>query len=218
MDSESDDVPAKPRPNGFCARQGAKDFPPPSALPPPNAASLTMLNGHLSRQSQLILSNQSTVVQPLLTDLYQLSMAYAYWKAGKSKDTAVFDLYFRKNPFQGEFTIFAGLEDCLKFLEEFSYSKCDIEYLQSVFPPNTDPAFFEYLSEMTAKDLVLAAIPEGSVVFPRVPLIRIEGPLPVVQLLETTLLCLVNFASLVATNAARFRNAAGPGKTVSHPD
>jgi len=173
-----------------------------------------MLNGHLSRQSQLILSNQSTVVQPLLTDLYQLSMAYAYWKAGKAKDTAVFDLYFRKNPFQGEFTIFAGLEDCLKFLEEFSYSKCDIEYLQSVFPANTDPAFFEYLAEMNAKDLVLAAIPEGSVVFPRVPLIRIEGPLPVVQLLETTLLCLVNFASLVATNAARFRNAAGPEKTL----
>ena len=174
-----------------------------------------MLNGHLSRQSQLVLNNQSTVVQPLLTDLYQLSMAYAYWKAGKSKDTAVFDLYFRKNPFHGEFTIFAGLEDCLKFLEEFSYSKCDIEYLQGVFPANTDPAFFDYLAKINANDLVLAAIPEGSVVFPRVPLIRIEGPLPVVQLLETTLLCLVNFASLVATNAARFRNAAGPDKTVS---
>lgn len=189
---------------------GARNTPPPVG----SSTSLTMLNGHLSRQSQLVLNNQSTVVQPLLTDLYQLSMAYAYWKAGKAEDTAVFDLYFRKNPFQGEFTIFAGLEDCLKFLQEFSYSKCDIEYLQSVFPPNTDPKFFDYLSELNAKDLVLAAIPEGSVVFPRVPLIRIEGPLPVVQLLETTLLCLVNFASLVTTNAARFRNAAGPNKTL----
>ena len=110
-----------------------------------------MLNGRLSRQSQLVLNNQSTVVQPLLTDLYQLSMAYAYWKAGKKDDVAVFDLYFRKNPFQGEFTIFAGLEDCLKFLEEFSYSKCDIEYLQSVFPDGTDPAFFDYLEKVDAK-------------------------------------------------------------------
>lgn len=56
------------------------------------------------------------------TDLYQITMAYAYWKSGKIHDTAVFDLYFRKNPFQGEFTIFAGLEECLKFFENFNYS------------------------------------------------------------------------------------------------
>lgn len=175
-------------------------------------ASVTMLNGQLSRQSQLMLSNQSTVVQPLLTDLYQLSMAYAYWKAGKEKDIAVFDLFFRKNPFGGEFVIFAGLDDCVKLLKEFHYSDCDIEYLRSTFPADTDPAFFDYLASISAKDLVVAAIPEGSVVFPRIPLMRIEGPLPIVQLLETTLLCLVNYASLVATNAARFRNAAGPDK------
>ena len=58
----------------------------------------------------------------LLTDLYQITMAYAYWKADKVKDTAVFDLFFRKNPFHGEFTIFAGLEECLKFLDNFHYS------------------------------------------------------------------------------------------------
>ena len=56
-------------------------------------------------------------------DLYQVTMAYAYWKNGKSNDVSVFDLYFRKNPFQGEFTIFAGLEDCIKFLINFKYSK-----------------------------------------------------------------------------------------------
>lgn len=63
------------------------------------------------------------VINLLPTDLYQITMAYAYWKAGKTKDYSVFDLFFRKNPFQGEFTIFAGLEECLKFLEKFHYSE-----------------------------------------------------------------------------------------------
>ena len=59
----------------------------------------------------------------LISDLYQLTMAYAYWKAGRIEDKAVFDLFFRKNPFHGEFTIFAGLSECLKFLENFKYSE-----------------------------------------------------------------------------------------------
>ncbi|XP_054724836.1 nicotinate phosphoribosyltransferase-like [Uloborus diversus] len=150
------------------------------------------------------------VVQPLLTDLYQITMAYAYWKSSKCKDYAVFDLFFRKNPFSGEFTVFAGLEECLKFLENFRYSDSDIEYLKRILPSCVEPAFYEFLKELTAKDLKVYAIPEGTVVFPRVPLLRVEGPLPVTQLLETSFLTLVNYASLVATNAARYRIAAGP--------
>ncbi|XP_023715616.1 nicotinate phosphoribosyltransferase isoform X2 [Cryptotermes secundus] len=154
-------------------------------------------------------ARQNGVVQPLLTDLYQITMAYAYWKSGKINDTAVFDLYFRKNPFQGEFTIFAGLEECLKFFENFHYSDSDIEYLKQTLPQTIEPEFFVFLRQLTVEDVILSAIDEGSVAFPRIPLMRVEGPLIIVQLLETTMLTLVNYASLMATNAARYRLAAG---------
>ncbi|XP_047529169.1 nicotinate phosphoribosyltransferase isoform X2 [Vanessa atalanta] len=155
------------------------------------------------------MARQNGIVQPLLTDLYQITMAYAYWKSGKVNDTAVFDLFFRTNPFQGEFTIFAGLEECLKFLENFHYSDSDIEYLKQTLPATIEHEFYDYLKDLTCKDIKLSAIEEGSVVFPRVPLLRVEGPLIIAQLLETTLLTLVNFASLMATNAARYRMVAG---------
>ncbi|XP_068968163.1 nicotinate phosphoribosyltransferase isoform X1 [Bombus flavifrons] len=159
-------------------------------------------------------SRQNCVVQPLLTDLYQITMAYAYWKSQKMNDHAVFDLYFRKNPFQGEFTIFAGLEECMKFLEKFRYSSSDIKYLKSTMPSSVDQKFFEYLKDLTPKDVTIYAMEEGSVVFPRIPLLRVEGPLIMVQLLETTLLTLVNYASLMATNAARYRMVAGKNITL----
>ncbi|XP_063616542.1 nicotinate phosphoribosyltransferase isoform X2 [Cydia splendana] len=155
------------------------------------------------------MARQNGIVQPLLTDLYQITMAYAYWKSDKINDVAVFDLFFRNNPFQGEFTIFAGLEECLKFMENFHYSDSDIEYLMATLPENIEPEFYAYLRDLTCKDIKLSAIEEGSVVFPRVPLLRVEGPLIIAQLLETTLLTLVNFASLMATNAARYRMVAG---------
>uniref|UniRef100_A0A0A1XAE0 Nicotinate phosphoribosyltransferase n=1 Tax=Zeugodacus cucurbitae TaxID=28588 RepID=A0A0A1XAE0_ZEUCU len=153
--------------------------------------------------------NQNGVVQPLLTDLYQITMAYAYWKSGKTDDQSVFDLFFRTNPFHGEFTIFAGLEECLKFLDSFHYSDSDIDYLKQTLPEGVENEFFDYLASLTAKDVTLYAIDEGTVAFPRVPIIKVEGPLIIVQLLETTLLTLVNYASLMATNAARYRMVAG---------
>ncbi|KAF7272765.1 hypothetical protein GWI33_014474 [Rhynchophorus ferrugineus] len=164
---------------------------------------------HKSEQIHAKKMGQNGIVQPLLTDLYQITMAYAYWKAGKTEANAVFDLFFRKNPFHGEFTIFAGLEECLKFLEKFCYSHSDIEYIKHILPASIEPEFYEYLGSLTAKDIKVYAIEEGTVVFPRVPLLRVEGPLIVAQLLETTLLTLVNYASLMATNAARYRMAAG---------
>uniref|UniRef100_A0A669DHF9 Nicotinate phosphoribosyltransferase n=1 Tax=Oreochromis niloticus TaxID=8128 RepID=A0A669DHF9_ORENI len=149
-------------------------------------------------------------VPPLLTDLYQFTMAYAYWRAGRHEEHAVFELFFRDNPFGGGFSLFAGVHDCLLFLRNFRFADEDVEFLRSVMPPDTDPAFFQFLRCLDCSGVTLHSVPEGTVVFARVPLMEVAGPLPVVQLLETSLLCLVNYASLVCTNAARFRLAAGP--------
>ncbi|UJR23892.1 hypothetical protein I4U23_026864 [Adineta vaga] len=168
-----------------------------------------------SDRTQLMTSDeQSNVVQPLLTDLYQISMAYAYWKSNKHNDMAIFDLYFRKNPFGGEYTLFAGLEECLKFIRSYRFHESDIKYLRTVLPTYVENEYFEYLAALHMNDIKVYAVQEGTVVFPRIPLIRIEGPILKTQLLETTLLTLVNFASLVATNAARFRAATGAEKTL----
>ncbi|CAF3744477.1 unnamed protein product [Adineta steineri] len=157
--------------------------------------------------------NNTNIVQPLLTDLYQISMAYAYWKNRKHEEIAVFDLYFRKNPFGGEFTLFAGLEECLKFINNYKFQSTDIDYLRTTLPNYIEKEFYDYLSALNMNDIKIYAVPEGSVVFPRLPLLRIEGPILKGQLLETTLLTLVNYASLVATNAARFRATTGPDKS-----
>ncbi|XP_057697305.1 nicotinate phosphoribosyltransferase isoform X2 [Corythoichthys intestinalis] len=151
-------------------------------------------------------------VPPLLTDLYQFTMAYAYWRAGRHQEHSVFELFFRENPFCGCFTLFAGLNDCLLFLQSFRFTDKDVDFLRSVLPAATDPAFFQFLRSLDCSGVTLRSVPEGTVVFAREPLMEVAGPLAVVQLLETSLLCLVNYASLVCSNAARFRLASGPRK------
>lgn len=152
------------------------------------------------------------MVTPILTDLYQFTMAYAYWKAGKHNERAVFDLYFRKNPFRGEYTVFAGLEECIRFIANFKFSEEEISFIQESLPPTCESGFYDYLRGIDCTDVEVYAIPEGSVVFPKVPLMRVEGPVAVVQLLETPYVNLINYASLVATNAARHRFVAGKSK------
>ncbi|CAF1259571.1 unnamed protein product [Rotaria magnacalcarata] len=170
----------------------------------------------IASEKVLLMSSeqQSSVVQPLLTDLYQISMAYAYWKPNKHQEIATFDLYFRKNPFGGEYTLFAGLDECLKFVRDYKFHSSDIDYLRASLPNYIESEFYDYLSTLDMNDIKIHAVPEGTVVFPRLPLMRIEGPVLKTQLLETTLLTLVNYASLVATNAARFRSAIGADKTL----
>lgn len=150
--------------------------------------------------------------RPLLTDLYQATMALGYWCAGRAREPAEFELFFRRCPFGGAFALAAGLRDCLRFLHAFRLQDADVQFLASVLPPDTDPAFFEHLRSLDCSGVTVRALPEGSLALPGVPLLQVSGPLLVVQLLETPLLCLVSYASLIATNAARLRLIAGPEK------
>lgn len=142
----------------------------------------------------------------LLTDFYELSMAQAYWKRGIHLRQAVFHLIFRKRPFGGGFTIAAGLEQAIDYLENFRFDESDLTYLSeqkdaagSLF---FDPAFLEFLSDFRL-DCSVYAVPEGTVIFPFEPLVRVQGPLWQAQILESALLNLFNFPTLIATKAAR---------------
>jgi nicotinate phosphoribosyltransferase len=142
----------------------------------------------------------------LLTDLYQLTMAYGYWKLGRMDDQAVFHLIFRKHPFKGGYTIACGLDNAVGFLKAFRFDSGDIDYLAGLTGNDGKPlferAFLDYLADMVLS-CDIDAVPEGTVVFPHEPLVRVRGPLLQCQLLETPLLNMINFQSLVATKAAR---------------
>lgn len=142
----------------------------------------------------------------LLTDLYQLTMAYGYWKAQIADKEAVFHLFFRQNPFQGGFSIACGLGYALDFLTHFRFDAGDVAYLAELRGadgrPLFEPAFLDYLHalELTCR---VDAIPEGTVVFPQEPLVRVQGSILQCQIIETALLNLINFQTLIATKAAR---------------
>ena len=142
----------------------------------------------------------------LLTDFYQLTMSYGYWKAGLENKEAVYHLFFRKRPFNGGFTITAGLETAIEFLNNFHFAPSDLEFLSTIKgidnQPLFDPRFFDFLSNMKFS-CDIDAVPEGNVVFPYEPLVRVKGPLIQAQLLESPLLNLINFPTLIATKAAR---------------
>ena len=147
----------------------------------------------------------------LLTDLYQLTMAYGYWKSGMAEKESVFHLFFRKNPFEGGYTITCGLEYVIDFLKEFKFSEDDLDYLATLKTSAGtvlfEADFLEYLKEMKFS-CDIDAIPEGTVVFPHEPLIRVKGPILQAQLIETALLNIMNFQSLIATKASRVSMAA----------
>lgn len=147
----------------------------------------------------------------LLIDLNLLTMAYGYWKTGRVQEQAVFHLYFRKNPFQGSFAVVAGLENVVYWLQQFHLDEEDIAYLASLKDSRGkalfEEGFLTYLHQLRFTG-ELQAIPEGTIVFANQPLLRITAPLIEAQLLETALLTLVNFSTLIATKAARIVQAA----------
>ena len=148
---------------------------------------------------------------PLLTDLYQLTMANGYYKSGKSEQEGVFNLFFRKHPFDGGFTLICGLEYVMDFLSSFRFSESDITYLRGLKGNDDQPLFGEdFLDYLLNLELSIEvdAMPEGTVAFPHEPIIRVRGPLAQCQLIETALLNIINFQTLIATKAARMNIAA----------
>lgn len=137
------------------------------------------------------------------TDLYQLTMAQVYFKT-KPDGRAVFDYYYRHNPFNGGYSIFAGLEDVLNVLENFKFSTSDIEYLKQHGFEND---FLEYLKNFSFKGTIFSS-KEGDVVFPNRPILQVEANIIEAQIIETFLLNILNFQTLIATKASRIRYSA----------
>ena len=141
----------------------------------------------------------------LLTDLYELTMVGGYFVTGKKDQWANFDYFFRKVPDEGGFCIAAGLEQVIEYIENIGFSKDDIAYLETlgIFPADA----LEYLRKLRFTGN-LYAIPEGTVIFPNEPIIRVTAPLPEAQLIESALLNIMNFQTMIATKSARICIAA----------
>jgi nicotinate phosphoribosyltransferase len=151
----------------------------------------------------------------LFTDFYELTMAQGYWKqcreSGVERREAVFDVFFRHNPFSGGYSLFAGLEPLLHDLESLCFSGGDIAYLESL--GMFERGFLDYLSTFKFTCEVWA-VSEGEVVFPQAPLMRVRGNIVEAQLVEGLILNRLNFESLVATKAARTWRASNYGKVM----
>ncbi|MEZ4368926.1 MAG: nicotinate phosphoribosyltransferase [Kofleriaceae bacterium] len=147
----------------------------------------------------------------LLTDLYQLTMAHGYWARGQAEREAVFHLFFRRAPFGGGYAIAAGIGPALTYLAGLRFQTAELDYLAGLRGGDDAPlfadGFLRYLADLRFTCDV-DAVPEGSVVFPHEPLLRVRGPIVAAQLVETPLLTLVNFQTLIATKAARVCEAA----------
>lgn len=144
----------------------------------------------------------------LLTDLYELTMMQGYFRHGMHR-RAVFDMFFRRQPFDGGFSVFAGLEDLLRTLEGLRFSLDDLEYLAGLGLFNDD--FLTFLADFRFTGDVYA-MAEGTLVFPQEPLLRVHATMIEAQLVESLLLNTINFQTLVATKAARIYLASGGGR------
>ncbi|MBO5347646.1 MAG: nicotinate phosphoribosyltransferase [Lachnospiraceae bacterium] len=141
----------------------------------------------------------------LLTDLYELTMMQGYFCNKTANETVIFDLFYRSNPCGNGYSIMAGLEQAIKYIKELHFTRNDIEYLRSL--NMFDESFLDYLGDFKFTGDIYA-IPEGTVIFPREPLVKVIAPIMEAQLVETALLNIINHQSLIATKAARVCYAA----------
>lgn len=147
----------------------------------------------------------------LLMDLYELTMANGYFLDGNADDKAVFDVFYRKNPDNGGFAIFAGLEQVISYIENLHFTVEDVDYLRSL--GLYDEFFLQYLTDYHFTGHIDAML-EGTIVYPNEPLLTVTAPLIDAQLIETALLAFINHQSLIATKARRIVKAA-EGRAVS---
>ena len=137
----------------------------------------------------------------LYTDYYELSMVQGYFLSGKKDDQVVFDYFFRTNPFEGGFLVFAGLGDLLQSLSRFRYSQADLNYLEN---RGFCVEFLNYLKDFSFKGRI-RSVREGEIVFPNEPILKVEGNIIEAQLIETLLLNILNFQCLIATKSFRMK-------------
>ncbi|GIN42302.1 nicotinate phosphoribosyltransferase [Heyndrickxia oleronia] len=142
----------------------------------------------------------------LHTDLYQINMAKTYWDDGIHERKVVFEVFFRKLPFENGYAVFAGLERMVEYLRDFHFSETDIQYLREEL--HYDEEFLQYLSQMRFTGTI-RAMREGELVFENEPMIHVEAPLAQAQIIETAILNIVNYQTLIATKAARIKNVVG---------
>ena len=147
----------------------------------------------------------STLNLTLLTDLYEMTMMQGYFKSA-NHDVAVFDAFYRKNPCDGGYAICAGLDQVIDYIKNLHFSAEDISYLRGLHIFDED--FLSYLENFRFSGDIYA-IPEGTLIFPREPLIKVIAPIMEAQLVETAILNIINHQSLIATKAARVCYAAG---------
>jgi nicotinate phosphoribosyltransferase len=141
----------------------------------------------------------------LLTDLYELTMMQGYFKHKDQNETVIFDAFFRNNPMDSGYSVFAGLDQVINYIMNLRFEEEDLTYLRSL--DMFDDDFLDYLKDFKFSGDIYA-LPEGSVMFPREPMIKVIAPIMEAQLVETAILTIVNHQSLIATKASRVCYAA----------
>lgn len=148
----------------------------------------------------------NNTINALFMDYYHLVMAYTYFKQNKHEDKSIFEVYFRKCPFNGQFAILAGVYEVIKYINCFRFTKAQLDFIRKKMSSYNDiDSFVQYLEKISGNDLCIYGMEEGSVVFPNEPLMVIEGPLLICQILESVILNLMNYPTLISTNSIMYK-------------